>query len=108
LAAEHRELLAESLRLGKVDVAHGVVVPLGQLRRQLARQLSDDPFPLPLRRLVLAHPKAFGQRHLDLIFARAAFGFAVRATHSEFAWRAPAKLDAGDPSFVTCLRAVEG
>src|SRR5207237_8929897 len=58
LAAEHRELLAESLRLGKVDVAHGVVVPLGQLRRQLARQLSNDPLPLALCDLVLPGPEA--------------------------------------------------
>ena len=36
------ELAAKRLGLGEVDVAHGVVVPLGQLRRRLARQLSDD------------------------------------------------------------------
>ena len=103
LAAELGELLAERLRLGEVDVAHREVVPLGQLRRQLARQLSDDPLPLPLRRLVLAHPEAFGQRHLDLILARAPLGFAGRAAHREPARRAPAELDAGDLAFVPGL-----
>src|SRR5262249_42857302 len=106
--AEFGKPLAERLCFAKVDVTHGVVVPLGQLRCQFARQLSDDPFPLPLRCLVLGHPEAFAQSHLDLIFARTAFGFVGRATHGEFARRAPANLDAGDLALVTCLRAIEG
>ena len=98
--AELGELLAEPLRFGKVDIADGVVISIGQLQRQLARQLSNDPSPLPLRRLEFGHPKALGQGHFDLNFARAPFGFAGWATHSEFAWRAPAKFDAGDLAFV--------
>src|SRR6516164_1639015 len=101
LMAELGELLAEPLRFGKVDIADGVVISIGQLQRQLARQLSNDPSPLPLRRLEFGHPKALGQGHFDLNFARAPFGFAGCATHSEFAWRAPAKFDAGDLAFVS-------
>ena len=107
LAAEFGELVAERLRLGEVDVAHGKVVPLGQLRGKRAGQLADDAFPLALRRLVLAHPKAPGQRHLDLILARPPLGLAARAAHHELARRAPAQRDAGDPAFVSCLGAIE-
>jgi hypothetical protein len=99
--------MAECLRLGKVDIANREVIPCGQLRRQLARQLSDDPFPLPLRRLILAYPKASGQGDLDLIFAWAPFGFVGRTTHGESAWWAPAKFDADNLSLVPYFRAVE-
>src|SRR5262245_36741819 len=87
--AQFGQLLAEPLSLGKVDVAHGVVVPLGQL----ARQLHHDPLPLPLRDLVLAGPETLRQPHLDLIFTRAAFRFVRRAAHRELARRTPAQLD---------------
>ena len=73
--AEFGELLAERLGLGKVDVADGQVVALGQLGRERRRAaLPTIRFHCALGRLVLGHPKAFGQRDLDLIFTRATFG----------------------------------
>ncbi len=108
LPAKFGELPAERLRLGKVDVADGKVVPLGQLRREWTRQLAHDSLPLPLGRLVLGHPKTLGQRHLDLIFVGTTLHFVVRAAHDELAWWAPAKLDASGLTMVSSLRALEG
>ena len=101
-------LPAERLRLGKVDVAHGKVITLGQFRRRLARQQSDDSLPLPLRRLVLSGPEPSAERDLDLILAGTPLGFARGTAHHEFARRAPAEFDPGDLSFVASLNAIEG
>ena len=98
------ELPAERLRRGEVYVPHGVVVPLGQLRGQLARQLSDDPLPLALRHFVLPDPEAPGERDLHLILAWATLRLAGRAAHCESARRAPAEFD---PSNLTLISALD-
>src|SRR4029453_2269100 len=107
-AASFGELLAECLRLRKVDVPNREVIPRGQLRRQLARQLPDDPFPLTLRDLVLGDPEASGEGHLDLIFPRSPFRFAGWASHDEAAGRTPAELDALDFTLLASARSAEG
>jgi hypothetical protein len=73
-----------------------VLIPLGQLRRQLAWQLPDNPLPLPLRRLVLGHPEAPGQGDLDLVLVRPPLRLVRRTAHEEPARRTPAEPDAGD------------
>ena len=106
-AGQLGQLAAERLRLGEVDVADRVVVALGQLRRQRARQLADDALPVALRDLVLPGPEALGERHLDLVLARPPLRLVGRAAHRERARRAPAEPDAGDGPLLAGLRAVE-
>src|SRR5262249_49093585 len=91
-----RQFRAVRLYLGEIDIPHRVVVPLRQLLRRFARQLPVELLPLPLRRLVLGHPEAAGQRDLDLILPRPPLDLGGRAAHRELPRRAPAKLDAGD------------
>jgi hypothetical protein len=57
--------------------------------------------------LVLAHPKASGQGHLNLIFIRRPFRLVGRTPHGESAWRAPTEFDAKDVSLFPCFPAVE-
>ena len=102
------EFPAERFGLGEVDIANREVVARGQLRGELARQLPDDPLPLALRRLVLGHPKASGQCHLDLIFSRPPFGFVAWASHDEAAGRTPAELDGVDFALLASVPAAEG
>jgi hypothetical protein len=108
LAGKVGELLAERLGLCEVDVADRQVISRGKRRRQLARQRPDDPFPLALGGFEPGHPEAFGQGDLDLIFARAAFGFVGWAAHGESAGWAPAEFDARDFSLIPSLSAIEG
>jgi hypothetical protein len=58
-----------------------------------------DTLPIALRHFILAGPKALGQRHLDLVFARPSFGFVARTAQLELAGRAPTELNASDFSF---------
>src|SRR5205823_6625817 len=67
-----------------------------------------DTLPLPLSHFILAHPEAFGQRHVDLHLVRAPLGFVGRASHTEPARRAPAERDAADLALVSALDAEEG
>src|SRR6266576_708176 len=98
--------MAESLGLGKVDVANRQVISGWQIGRQRTGQLADDPFPISLCGFVLGHPEALGESDLDLIFVRAPFGFARRAAHNEFSRRTPAEFDADDLAFGSGLGAV--
>src|SRR6266404_8921584 len=90
LTAKFSKFMAERLGFGEVDVSDREGVSLGQFVRERTRQRSHRALPVALCRLVFGHPKTFGQRHLDLVFAWTPFGFAARAAHDEFARRTPA------------------
>src|SRR5262249_38629692 len=89
------QLTAEAFRVCVIEVVHGEMLSRAPARRQLARQLTNHASPLALRHLVLAHPKALGERHVDLLLVGKPLGFVVRTAYSEPPGRAPAKLDAG-------------
>jgi hypothetical protein len=99
-AAEFGEFSAINLCLGKIDITHRQIVSLRQFRCELSGQCSNDPFPQSLRRFELGHPKAFGQRNLGLILARAPLRLVNGATHLELPRWTPAEFDDNDLALV--------
>jgi hypothetical protein len=83
------ELRTEREGLGIVHVAERECVSIAGFN---ARQLPDESLPLALRRFKLGGPKSAGQRHFDRPFVGPMAGFGARASHREFAGRAPAEF----------------
>src|SRR6266851_6796451 len=102
------QLPAEPFRLRVIDVVNGQVISFAPRRSELSRQLPDHSLPLALGHLVLTHPKAFGQCHLDLVFVRASFWLVPRTAHSKVPWRTPDEIYPGSFAGCATLRSQEG
>ena len=110
LAAEFGESLTERLRLRELDVAHGVVVPLGYLPRQLTHPAASrrpaSTVPGSPRTLPSRSPWS-GCLHFDRSSPGRRSGSSGGLPMQEPARGTPAKLDAGNLTFVPRLGAVE-
>jgi hypothetical protein len=92
------QLPTKPLRLGEIDRVNWEVV--AHTGGELAGELADHPFPLSLRHLDLADPKALRKRYVNLLFAGTPLRFVAWTAHAELTRRAPAELDAADFALV--------